>query len=466
MKRLTLAACTAAVALSCTARPGLDGVDPDLSRLGSGLPKGFLFGAAEAAHQSEGGNDNDWTDWEKGSFADGTPHIKHGDQSGLATDAWNKFDEDLALLESLHATTYRFSVEWSRLEPQKGQWNQAAMDKYKDWAKRLRAKGIEPLVTLFHFTQPKWVAAQGGFTNPATLADFEAFTRRVAQELGPDVDWWCTINEPNVFAAKGWLQGEWPPGLKGQTATQAEVMANLFRAHGKAAKALREVDTFDADGDGKATMISVAHHVRVFQPASASPLDTAIAGLTDDFFNESVPRALVTGHILLSVPGSVNIDEQVPELVNSIDYLGVNYYSRDIVRADFGDPSLSHQYVRAGRPVNSLNWDIYPDGLTLYLLRFKAWGVPIVITENGVADNDGTLRPKFLAQHVAAVEAAVAQGANVKGYVHWSLTDNFEWAEGFEPRFGLFKVDYANGRTRTATSGVDTFQRIATHLPK
>ncbi len=452
--------------LACAPRPGLDGTDPDLATLGSGLPKGFLFGAATAAHQVEGGNVNDWTDWENSSFPNGTPHIKLGEVSGLAADSWNRFDDDLLLLEQLHANTYRFSVEWSRLEPQKGQWNQAAMDRYVDWAKRLRQKGIEPMVTLWHFTLPKWVRDQGGFLEDVTLADFEAFSRRVAEQLGPHVDWWCTINEPNVYAVKGWLAGEWPPGKKGETATQAQVIANLFRAHGRVAKALREVDTWDADGDGKATLISVAHHVRVFQPATSSPLDTGIAGLTDDFFNESVPRALVTGHIKLSVPGTVDIDEWTPGLAGSIDWLGINYYSRDIVRADLGDPSLSKQFVRPGRPTSSLGWDLYPDGLALFLTRFQSYGVPMVITENGIADADGSQRPKFLKQHVLALEHAVANGANVKGYVHWALIDNFEWAEGFTPRFGLFTVDYEHGRARTATPAVETFRAIQSHIPR
>jgi beta-glucosidase len=243
-------------------------------------------------------------------------------------------------------------------------------------------------------------------------------------------------------------------------------MANLFRAHGRVAAALREVDTWDADGDGKATLISVAHHVRVFQPASSSPLDTFVAGVTDDFFNESVPRALVTGHIKLWAPGAVDIDEWTPGLAGSVDWLGINYYTRDVVRADLGDPALSKSYVHPGRPTNSLGWDLYPDGLALFLTRFQSYGVPMVITENGIADAEGTERPKFLAQHVAAIEQAILQGANVRGYVHWALLDNFEWAEGYTPRFGLFHVDYANGRARTPTPAVETFRTIQSHIPR
>ncbi len=464
MNRRLLSAALAFGLTACAPRPGLDDATLDLATLGAGLPKGFKLGAATAAHQVEGGMDNDWTDWEKTSFPDGTPHVKGHAQSGLACDSWNRFEDDLRLLKSLGATSYRFGVEWSRLEPRRGEWNAAAMAQYVEWTRRLRAEGIEPLVTVWHFTLPHWVAEQGAFENPKTLDDIEAFTTRVAKELGPTVDWWVTINEPNVYAAKGYLQGEWPPGLKGETKRQAEVMANLFRAHGRMAAALRAQDTVDADGDGKATMISVAHHVRVFQPVSASALDTAIAGLTDDFFNESVPRALKTGRIKLSVPGTVDIDEQVPGLADSIDYLGINYYTRDMVRADLGNPSLSNQYARAGRPTNTLGWDLYPDGLYLMLMRFKAYGIPQVITENGLADTTGEMRPKFLAEHLEALRRATADGADVRGYNHWALIDNFEWAEGFTPRFGLYTVDFENGQARLTTPAVATFRTVADHI--
>lgn len=445
---------------------------PDFSKprsdetLGSWLPKGFLFGAATAAHQVEGGLDNDWTDWEHGHSPDGTPHILGDEQSGLAADSWNRFDEDLALLEELHANTYRLSVEWSRLEPTKGAWDATAMARYREWMVKLRARGIEPMVTIHHFTLPRWVAEQGGFENEATQDDLANFTRRLAQELGDVVDLWCPLNEINVYAAQGYLNGIWPPGVKNDTARQAKVMLAMLKAHAKMAAALRQLDRTDADGDGFATRITHAHHVRVFQPASHSALDTAIAGLTDDFANESIPRAFKTGRVRLSVPGTIEIDEEVPGLAGSIDVLGINYYTRDMVRADLGSASLSQLYYRKGRPTSDLGWDVYPEGLYLFLTRFAAYGWPMMITENGTADADSSLRPQYLRQHVAAIERAVADGAEVRGYYHWSLIDNFEWAEGFSARFGLFRVDYENGFARTATPAVETFQRIRANLPQ
>lgn len=285
---------------ACQPRAGLDDVSGDVGALGKGLPSGFLWGTATAAHQIEGGLDNNWTDFEAGAFPDGRPHIKNQDRSTVATDSWNRFDEDLAAMKALGATTYRFSVEWSRLEPRKGEWNDAAMQRYREWCVKLRAAGIEPMVTLHHFTLPKWVVEAGGFENEASKADLERFTRRVAGNLKDQVDWWVTLNEPNVYAVQGYLAGIFPPGKKDDTVTQTKVIANMLKAHARMAVALREVDDVDADGDGFSTRISVAHHVRFFQPATASPLDTAIAGLTDDYANEAIPRALKTGRVLFS----------------------------------------------------------------------------------------------------------------------------------------------------------------------
>lgn len=459
------AALVVVLALGCAPRPGLDHAEPDAAELGRALPKGFLLGAATAAHQVEGGLDNDWTEWERGTYPDGRPHIARGEQSGRAADSWNRFDEDLALLQSLGANTYRFSVEWSRLEPTQGAWDAAAMARYREWAVKLRAAGIEPMVTLHHFTLPKWVAARGGFEDPATRDDLAEFARKVGSALGDVVDLWCPLNEINVYAAQGYLAGIWPPGVKDQTARQVTVMASMLKAHAKMAAALREVDVTDADADGAATVITHAHHVRIFQPASHAFADTTIAGLVDDVGNEAIPRAFKTGRIRISVPGSIDIDEAVPGLAGSIDVLGLNYYTRDIVRGDLGTAALSRMYARPGRPTNDLGWDVYPDGLYQSLMRFKAWGWPLMVTENGMADHEGTAREGFLRRHLLALVRAREDGADVRGYYHWSLMDNFEWAEGFEARFGLYRVDFQTF-ARTPTPAVATFQTVAANRQK
>lgn len=452
--------------LACSSRPEVTEARINNPELGKGFPEGFLFGAATASHQVEGGTDNDWTEWEKGTFEGGRPHILHEDQSGLAADSWNRFPADVGLLRKLGANSYRLSVEWSRIEPEKGVFDEAVLAKYQSWMQQLRAEGITPMVTILHFTLPRWVSDAGGWESEETIAHFVAYAERVTGALGGDVDFWLTLNEPNVYAVQAYLEGIWPPGKVDQVAA-ARVLANQLHAHGKAVTAIRAADTIDADGDGHATRIGLAHHVRIFQPSTGATLDGTIAAITDDFFNESTVAAVRTGRVRLEVPGTVSIDEPSPELKGSLDWIGINFYTRDHVRADLGDPSLSKQYVPEDRPTNDLGWDMYPEGLFLVLERFAAEGLPLYVTENGMADNteNGEQRPRMLRSHLAAVELAVERGIDVRGYLHWSLMDNFEWAEGFEPRFGLFKVDFASPeKTRTPTAAVKTFQDVARNL--
>ena len=446
----------------CTSRPSFEPDVINAAPIGQGLPRDFLLGTATSSHQVEGGNDNDWTQWEKSRFADGSLHIHDGSESGTAADSWNRFDDDLAAMKRLGANTYRFSLEWSRIEPRPGEWDESAILKYHQWAETLQANGITPMVTLNHFTLPRWVSDAGGWENDATVDAFERFSAKMAERLGDQVDWWCTINEPNVIVVSGYIDGIWPPG-KQDTGLAAHVLARLFEAHARAAAQLRARDTRDADKDGKNTLIGLAHHVRFFQPATGSTADTAVTGLTDAFFNESLPQALRTGHISLFVPGAASIERDVPGLKGSVDYFGINYYTRDYVRQDLS-PSFSHKYVPAGREKSDIGWELYPEGLYLFLKRYASLGLPMVVTENGMDDRTGQRRPYFLKSHLYAVERAVAEGVPVRGYFHWSLLDNFEWAEGYAPRFGLFRVERDKDLTRQATPAVETFREVARRL--
>lgn len=463
MSRLLLSLSLGLLLAACSERPHFNPDEVRAAPIGKGLPRGFLLGTSTASHQVEGGNDNDWTAWEAQRFPDGAPHISDGSLSGAATDSWNRFDEDVRRMKQLGSNAYRFSVEWSRLEPTPGAWDEAAAGRYKQWARTLREQGVTPMVTLYHFTLPRWVADAGGWENPATLDAFEAYVGRVATLLGEDVDFWCTINEPNVLTVFGYLEGTWPPGKQDARAA-VEAYANLIEAHARAARQLRAHDTVDADGDGFATRIGLAHHVRVFQPASGSATDTAVAAITDDFFNEAVPSALRTGVIRLSIPGQASIEREVPELKGSIDYFGINYYTRDYVRQDLSS-TFSRKSVPKGNPTNDLGWELYPEGLYLMLQRYAAFGLPLYVTENGMADRSGAQRPYFLRSHLYAVEQARRDGVDVRGYFHWSLMDNFEWEEGYAPKFGLFSVDLDSpDKTRTPTPAVETFQDIARNL--
>lgn len=447
---------------------GILQIDPtefDALQFAKTVPDGFLLGTATSAHQIEGGNNNDWTQWETESYPDGRPHIADGSVSGSAADSWNRWSEDIALLEELGVSAYRFSIEWSRLEPQQDVWDATAESQYRTILQALQGAGITPMVTLYHFTLPIWFADKGGWESSTALADFEDYVSHAAASFGDLVDLWCTVNEPNVLSMQSYIEGNWPPGLT-DTARATEVYATLIEAHAVAARALRTADTVDADGDGSATRIGLAFDARVLTPASTSQLDNIIAAISDAYWNDAIPEAVRTGWIRLSVPGIISIDRHVPDLADSCDYLGINYYTRDLIRADIFDPALSQQISRPGASYNDLGWEIYPEGLELVLKRFGSYGWPIYITENGTADRSGSFRSDFLRSHLLAVERALNAGVDVLGYFHWSLIDNFEWDEGYAGKFGLYAVDFEDTATfkRTPRPAVNVFQEVASAL--
>jgi beta-glucosidase len=278
------------------------------------------------------------------------------------------------------------------------------------------------------------------------------------------VDDWTTLNEPNGVAFEGYVFGRFPPGVQ-DNKRGCLVLSTLMKAHALSAGALRRLDTVDADGDGRATWVGIAHHVQLFQPASSAPLDAVIADQLDDVTNEVPLRAAKTGRIQISFPGEIEIDEPFEGLQGSFDYLGLNYYERNFVRADLGDPALSRMYVPADRPTNDVGWDLYPEGFYRVLMRYAAWGWPVVVLENGISDADDSQRPRFLRSHLVALQRAVADGADIRGYHYWSLTDNFELTDGFSSRFGLFAVDFDDpALRRVPRPSVEVFREAARGL--
>lgn len=478
MSALALLCAVSFVGLTgCDWRPQFSQEEINDPELGKNFPKGFLFGAATSAYQIEGSMDNDWTEWEQQKNKEGQWYVKPSNDprcskvgepcSGKAADSWNRWQEDIKLLEELGANSYRLGIEWSRLEPKEGQFDDAAFNRYREMLKALRAKNITPMVTLYHFTLPKWFADKGRWEedkNPKALFYFERFAAEAAKRLGDQVDLWATINEPNVYAFEGYLFGEWPPGIQGNMQMATKVLATLLKAHGVSARAIRKHDTTDIDGDGKGAQVGIVHHVRIAQPSSSFAIDHMISGLTDDFFNESIVRAVTTGKIYLMVPGDITIDEDYEPLKGSSDFLGINYYTRDHIRTDFGDPSLSKQYFAKSSTKNDLGWDIYAGGLYRTLMRFSRYKLPIYITENGTADDKDAFRPAFMKAHLTAMQRAIEHGADIRGYFHWSLMDNFEWAIGYNAFFGLFKIDPATQNRIPRKESVTVFQNIARNM--
>jgi beta-glucosidase len=430
------------------------------------FPKGFLWGSATAAHQVEGGNtNNDWYLWETQRDKEGRCHIKNCEQSGSADEHYTRYDSDFDLAQQTGHSIYRFSMEWSRIEPREGQFDFNEVKHYKDVLASLRQRGIQPMVTLHHFTNPIWVAESGGWRNPDIVGKFERYVRFVAENFKSDVDWWVTINEPAVYAVNSYLYGQWPPGERNLVAALV-VLTNMLKAHAKAYRAIHQIDNVDVDGDGRPAQVGIAKHLRVFAPYDPwSFLDKTVVRIQHAFFNRLFLDSAMTGRIKIQIPLVQLVDEYVPELHDSLDFIGVNYYSRDILRFDrhlpgalFGrviyDPAR-FKYSEMGE-----GWEIHPQGLYDLLIDLKRLQKPIFITENGVSDGQGKLRPAFIAEHVYQVWRAIAVGVDVRGYICWSLLDNFEWAEGFTPRFGLYHVDYTT-QERTLTLGGEVFKEIA-----
>jgi beta-glucosidase len=470
---LTLAAIAAIAAAGGCHKPlTFDQQDIDRHQMLAGVGPGFLLGVATSAYQIEGGNQNDWTDWERGRYADGQPHVADGASASRAADSWNLWRQDVAAVEDLGANVYRLGIEWSRLEPTEGAWDDAAAARYREMLVALRTARrhpIAPMLNLYHFTLPHWLAARGGWEWSGAPEAFAAFAARAADAFGDLVDLWCTLNEPNVYVTKGYIAGQWPPGVR-DPARGARVLARLLQAHALAAAAIRVHDRADADGDGSATRIGLAHNVRVFDPAGG-PVDGLIAGIADNFYNRAIPDAVATGRIHIALPLAITIDEPAPALRGSFDWLGINYYTRDLVRSQIvraitrrGAPY--DQVADPARPHSDMGWEIYPEGLYRLLLSFAPYGWPIIVTESGVADRAGKLRPEFIRSHVYAIDRARAEGVPVIGYLHWSLIDNFEWSHGYEGRFGLYTIDFAGdpALTRRPTAAVATFQALARGL--
>ncbi len=378
----------------------------------AGAPRGFLLGAATSAHQIEGGTQNDWTDWERGRYSDGRPHIADGATTARAADSWNRWPADVEALKTLGANVYRLGVEWSRLEPTPGAWDQAAAGRYRAMFGALRAAGIAPMVTLHHFTLPPWLAARGGWEWAGAPAAFAAFVGRAGAAFGDLVDLWCTINEPNVYVAKSYLSAEWPPGVA-DPRRAVTVMRALIIGHALATAELRRTDRADADGDGRATMIGIAQNLRVFDPASRHPVDALVAGAAASFYNDSFIDAVATGRIHISIPTVASVDERYPAARGTFDYLGVNYYTRERVIGHLGRTNAYRRApIDSRRPQSDMGWEIYPEGLTRLLLHYAAYEWPMIVTENGVADARGDRRPDFLRAHIYALDRARQDGAS------------------------------------------------------
>ncbi len=392
------------------------------------FPQGFGWGTATAAHQVEGDNhNNDFWAWEQIS---GTIASNH--RSGKACDWWSgRWQEDLDRAADSHQNLHRLSLEWSRIEPSPGVFDPAALAAYHDLLAGARRRGLRPMVTLHHFTNPAWFHDRGGWADPGAPELFERYVEKTLASLGGQADLWITINEPNVYAYAAYSAGAFPPGEK-NLGKALQVLHHLVLAHARAYAAIHR--RFPG------AQVGLAHHVRGISPRSRfHPLEQLTAGLRNAVFNETVPRAVHDGWFRL--PGR---RWRIPQAAGTQDFFGLNYYTREVVAFDLRRPAelFGRSEHPAGGDLSPSGFLVNaPDGLWRALTWARGFRRPIWVTENGVEDAKDEMRPRYLAGHLRQLWRAANFNWDVRGYLHWTLVDNFEWERGWTQRFGLWELD-------------------------
>jgi beta-glucosidase len=350
----------------------------------------------------------------------------------MADDWWGgRWKEDFDRAAEAGQNAHRLSIEWSRVQPAPDRWDDDALDHYREMLRGLDERGLLPLVTLHHFTDPLWLEDMGGWTNPDVVGLFGNYVARTVEALRNYATMWGTINEPNVMVALGYLIGNFPPG-KNDLGQAFEAMANQVRAH---AAAYREIHRLQPEA-----RVGPAIAYRSLVPSRGwLPLDRAATWFQQRLFNDFFVDALVTGRLnyLYRRPAA-------PEVKGTLDYLGINYYTRQQVYFDPRSPAtaFTNQRFRPGADLSPEGFLANePEGFFEALKWGQSKGVPIIVTENGVEDHTDTLRPRYLAGHIHQLWRAVNFNTPVKGYFHWTLVDNFEWDRGWTQRFGLWELD-------------------------
>jgi len=413
------------------------------------FPPHFLWGVSTSAHQVEGGiSNNQWSAWEANGY------IKSGHSCGTACDWWKNAERDFDLARDLGLNALRLSVEWSRIEPRPGEWNESALQRYRGMLEALLERRIRPFVTLHHFTHPLWFEHAGGFLSPHACDLFERFSARVVAALGDLCNDWVTINEPNVYCAMAYALGEFPPGYSGQLGAALRALGSMARAH---ARAYRVIHRFRPDAN-----VGWAQNFVVFKPVRGG-IDSVIAWLQHRLFNESFLRMVNDGS------GGFPLNRLLGDVSNvrgTCDFVGLNVYSRFHVCFDRANPRqfYGRMFVPPDVPqgdhgVEMPYGEAFPQAITAAIASVRRMNKPIFILENGVPDASDRIRPWLLVNSLKETHRAISGGADVRGYFHWSLTDNFEWSEGWGLRFGLFALDQET-QTRTVRPSGKLYSQI------
>lgn len=403
------------------------------------FPQGFLWGCATSSHQVEGNNiNNDWWAWEQEQG-----RILNGDRSGKACDWWaGRWREDFDRAKETWQNAQRISIEWSRVQPEPDRWDEGALDRYRQMLMGLKERGMVPMVTLHHFTNPLWLTEMGGWENDAVVELFGEYTRKTVEALKAHCDFWVTINEPNVYMAGGYLGGGFVPG-KNDVKMALKVLINMVKAHARAYEIIHELQS--------EARVGIAHHWRGFMPANKGFLTRRVADLYNTAFDNAFAETLRSGKFDAKIH-----KEDIPQAKDTQDFFGINYYGRQEVKFDLFKPSSLYSeygYPKGFELSDSGFVANDPEGFRACIRWAHSFGLPIYITENGTEDSKDTFRRKFLVDHILAMWHEISHNVPVKGYFHWSLVDNFEWNLGWERRFGLWQMDEKTQQRTQRDSG-------------
>ncbi|MCC7072247.1 MAG: glycoside hydrolase family 1 protein [Deltaproteobacteria bacterium] len=416
-------------------------------RPGATFPTGFLWGAGEDAYQHEGNSfNNDWSRWERSS----PPPIDRGAVQERGSDFWERWQGDLALAAQDHHNAHRIGLEWSRIEPSPGVYDHAALARYRDMLRTMKEQHrFSTFVNLWHFTLPLWAADDGGWENPRLMERWRAYVQLCGRELGPWVDWWSTMIDSQIYALTGYLIAEIPPCVS-DAPRALRVYRTMIDAHAVAYRALKEATRAPDGGDAKVGQIYFFFDV--FRRGFL--VDVPIRGVFERVFNWALLDALSTGNIDVFLPPTHRLRAHDPACAHTLDWIGVNYFTRAVTSFSPLAPGLISAARQTPWTTSDLDWEIFPEGLHRTLTRVQARypGVPLFVTECGIADADDSRRPRFIVDHVAWTHRAIEEGVDVRGFFYWSMTDNWEWKRGPWPRFGLYEVDYATGERRARAS--------------
>jgi beta-glucosidase len=397
------------------------------------FPKDFFWGAATSAHQVEGNTSNNWTEWEKENAERlaKESHSKFGHLpnwkdieaeatdpdnyiSGRACDHYNRYEEDFNIAKELGHNAHRFSIEWSRIEPEEGKFDEAEIEHYRDVIISLRKRGLEPFVTLWHWTNPTWISDDRGWENKKTVAKFLRYVERITHEYKNIVNFWMPLSEPGTYIGMSYIQGAFPPQKRLSLFSANRAFKNLMSAYRQTYRLIHS--------NNPEAKVGMSHYAVYMFPY----------------------KNRIWNNVLVKILDYIRNWRFLDSVNDTNDFIGIQYYHTDNIKfSPFMNGKWGFIDTRNKNSwVTDIGWDIYPEGIYYLLKRAQKYKKPIYITENGIADKKDFQREKFIRENLKQISRAILEGADVKGYFYWSLLDNFEWDKGFWPRFGLIEINY------------------------